>query len=86
MTDWYEEFIETGVRDVVRLLRDNGFNTECSCEHTMIVQCSYYPSGSLQDLDRLLYDSDYRDYTITSTIERIDGHLRSFSEIQFRSK
>jgi hypothetical protein len=34
--DWYD-LIEPGVREIVRLLRNNGFNTIMSCEHTMTV-------------------------------------------------
>ncbi len=31
--DWYEENIEEPIRPLVHLLRENGFNTECSCGH-----------------------------------------------------
>ena len=33
--NWYDENIEEGIRYIVKLLRDNGFNTTCSCEHEM---------------------------------------------------
>lgn len=38
--NWYEENIEESIIPLVKLLRDNGFNTECSCGHEMYVQCS----------------------------------------------
>ena len=56
MANWYEENIEEGIRDVVRLLRDNGFNTECSCHHEMTIQCQYIVDGSVQRLHDLLYN------------------------------
>lgn len=57
--DWYEENIEEGVRDVVRLLRDNGFNTTHSCHHDMFVQLDAAPFvGGLpmEALHTLLYN------------------------------
>jgi len=45
MSDWYEEHIEEGVRDVVRLLRDHGYNTESSCHHDMTVQVQHIPGA-----------------------------------------
>jgi len=30
MIDWYEN-IEAPIRDIVKFLRNNGVNTECSC-------------------------------------------------------
>ena len=37
--DWYINNIEEPVRDIVRALRNNGVNTECSCGHDMTIQC-----------------------------------------------
>ena len=34
---WYRR-IEPGVRELVRHLRNRGFNTVCSCEHEMLIQ------------------------------------------------
>ncbi len=53
--DWYEERIEAGVRDIVRLLRDNGVNTVSACHHDMTIQCDYIMDGQLQDIHNLLY-------------------------------
>ena len=36
-TEFYKN-IEPGVREIVRLLRDNGINTTCSCEHERYIQ------------------------------------------------
>lgn len=83
MTEWYEEWIEAGIRKEVKLLRDNGFNTECSCEHKMYVQCSLIPSGEMQRLDNLLFNAGYRDYHLEFHIERVSSWLNSFINISF---
>lgn len=54
--DWYKETIEEPIRDIVRLLRDNGFNTECSCGHEMYVQCQYVRNHDMKRLSDLLYN------------------------------
>ena len=41
MPDWYEENIEPEIRELVRLLRDNGVNTISSCGHEMTIQASW---------------------------------------------
>ena len=84
MTNWYDKYIEEGIRKEVRLLRDNGFNTICSCEHEMYIQCLYTTDARIQDLDRLLFDNGYRDYTIHIYVERVDGHLNSLLQVDFR--
>jgi hypothetical protein len=78
--DWYEE-IEEPIRGLVKLLRENGFNTECSCGHEMYVQCQCIPDGVLQRLHNLLYNNDYRDYKIDISLECINGCWRSTMNI-----
>lgn len=80
--DWYEEAIEKPIRNLVRLLRDNGFNTECSCGHKMYVQCQYMSDGQIKRLDDLLFNNGYRDYTIAITIERKTGHAYTNIDIK----
>lgn len=48
MGDWYD-CIEEPIRDLVRLLRNNGFNTTCSCGHAMIIEMAHAP----EDAERL---------------------------------
>ncbi len=84
MTDWYEENIEEGVRFAVKLLRDNGINTECSCEHEGFIQCQYINDGHIRDVDHTLFNAGYRNYVIELYLTRDDGHLRSFINIKFR--
>lgn len=53
---WLEDNIEKPVRDVVKHLRDNGFNTECSCGHQMYVQLGHSLDGELRRLHLLLFN------------------------------
>ena len=83
--DWYKEYIEKTIRDTVKLLRDNGFNTECSCGHEMYVQCQYITDGEIMRLDNLLFNNGYRNYVIEILIERSNGYtLGSSINISFK--
>ena len=82
--DWYKEYIEAGIRKEVKLLRDNGFNTICSCEHEKYIQCDFIPEGNIYRLDKLLFDKGYRDYHITIHIERVKGCSNSFLQVDFK--
>lgn len=80
--DWYEENIEEPVRPLVRLLRNEGFNTECSCGHEMYVQCSYSTDAEIMRLDNLLFHHGLRDYNILISVERHNGHLHTTMDIR----
>lgn len=75
--NWYDEHIEEPIKELVKLLRDNGFNTECSCGHDMYVQCQLMLDGDLKRLHDLLFNNEYRDYKIEVYIECIDGYMYS---------
>ena len=79
---WYDEKIEAPVRNLVKYLRNNGVNTECSCGHDMYIQCQYIPDGSIMELHKLLFDYMYEkkmpiNYEIVLTHKVIDGHSYS---------
>ena len=63
--DWYEENIEEPIRPIVKLLRDNGFNTTSSCGHDMYIEGELGQDYELYRLHKLLYtylcESDQRD-------------------------
>ncbi len=64
MANWYDQ-IEESVRPLVHLLRDNGFNTVCSCGHENTVQLEWY--GVEEDMHRLynlLTENKYRDFEL----------------------
>lgn len=76
--DWYERMIEEPIRDLVRLLRNSGYNTECSCGHKMYVQCQYMLDGEFQSLNHLVsgYLSEKKlplSYDINLSIRVING-------------
>jgi len=76
---WYEENIEPEVRELVRYLRNNGINTECSCGHDNYVQCQYIPDGTIQALHILLFNyfteqSLPVSYTIDVRVMVVDGY------------
>ena len=77
---WYEEFIEEPIRDVVKLLRDNGFNTTCSCGHTMDVTGEFMPDYDIKRMHDLLYNhlvsiNKLPDYEITYHMKVREGQL-----------
>lgn len=62
--DWYEEKIEEPIRPLVKLLRDNGFNTISSCGHKMYVDMEQYTDEDATRLFHLLWDNGYRHFRI----------------------
>ncbi|KKM69374.1 hypothetical protein LCGC14_1451440 [marine sediment metagenome] len=83
MINWYEERIELGVREIVKYLRNNGINTECSCEHDKYVQCQYITDGNVKEIDDLLFLAGFRNYTIEILIKRDQGHIYPTMQITF---
>ena len=76
---WYNQ-IEPGIRNEVKLLRDNGFNTYSSCEHRMEVAID---SADVEQLSGLLLASGYRDFVIMRRHEARDGHIRECAVLEF---
>ncbi len=74
--DWYDN-IEPGVREVVRLLRNNGYNTIMSCEHTMTVSCEFYIDDykKLSDLYDLLQNNGYSEFEIHVQLSSKSRHF-----------
>lgn len=97
--DWYEN-IEPEIRDLVKYLRNNGINTECSCGHDMYIQCQHIIDGSIKELHDLLYVyfaengskkegreySDDINYEIEVHLTVEDGHVRSSLDIKLGEK
>jgi len=89
--DWYKQFIENPLRDLVYILRNNGFNTECSCGHDMYIQCQYILDGEIMDLHHILncYFQENGlpvDYEIKINIKVVDGKTYSSMDIIFPNK
>lgn len=63
-TEFYKD-IEPGVRDIVRLLRDNGINTTSSCEHERYIQFDLVGLAyEIETIHGLLYNAGLRGYSI----------------------
>ena len=81
--EWYENYIETPIRPAVKLLRDNGFNTICSCGHEMTIQCEYHADGEIARLHELLYNAGHREYAIDARLLVREGHVYGSVEVRF---
>ena len=64
--NWYEEAIEEPIRPLVKLLRENGFNTTCSCGHEMYVELEFYFDEDITRLHDLLWENGYRHFRISA--------------------
>lgn len=89
--DWYENNIEEPVRDIVKHLRNQGFNTECSCGHDMYIQCQCIHDGEIYRLHTVLFNYHYSNglpinYEITGEIKVTEGNVWSSITIQFPKK
>jgi len=60
----FYETLEPGIREMVRLLRNNGFNTTGSCEHEMYVDIDLHAADGVDQLYRLLFDGGHRGFKI----------------------
>ena len=68
MSDWYDN-IEEPIRPLVRLLRNNGFNTFCSCGHEMWVELDLKNDLSIaEDLARFLQAHGYKKFKIDAEL------------------
>ena len=67
---WYRN-IEEPVCNLVKLLRDNGFNTFCSCGHLPqpYIQMEWYEDEEVTRLYNLLVENNYRNFRITAIWE-----------------
>jgi len=86
-TDWYDT-IEEPVRNIVKMLRENGINTQCSCGHDMYIQCEFYPGYDTQHLHIILcnYFHKYHqepNFRIESLIEMKNSNLHCGLNIYF---
>lgn len=87
--DWYDLNIEEPIRDLVRYLRDNGINTECSCGHEGYIQCQYLPDGQLFDIHKLLFNwlSNHKrriEFEVRITHKVIEGYTKSSMDVYLR--
>jgi len=85
---WYKEKIEEPLREIIRYLRNNGVNTECSCGHEMYIQCQYRIDGHVQEIHNLVWNylNSKRlnvDFEISIIHKVIDGKSYTSLNIEF---
>lgn len=63
---WYEKHVEPEIQPLVKLLRNNGLNTTCSCGHEMYCECdvvgNYFETAHF--VSKLLTKHDYEQYKV----------------------
>jgi len=91
MTEFYDS-LEPEIRELVRVLRDNGINTTSSCGHKMYVEADVIPDGLLHTMHRAVFNylaetKQDISYSITVTLEQnIAGLSRCIVSIQLALK
>ncbi len=66
MTKFYDD-IEEPIRNLVKLLRENGFNTLCSCGHYPYpyIEMEWYHDDEITKLYELITINGYRNFIIS---------------------
>ncbi len=61
--------IEKPIRDLIKILRENGFNTFCSCGHLPhpYIQMEWYEDIEVTKLYGLLIENKYKNFLIRAT-------------------
>lgn len=72
--DWYDS-IEPGVRDLVKLLRNNGINTYYSCGHAMVIEAENYQDDEVTTIYNLLVENGYDNFIIELNLYQKPGQL-----------
>jgi hypothetical protein len=85
--DWYDLHIEKPIQNLVRLLRNNGFNTFCSCGHlpSPYVQMEGHYPEEMGKLVNLLLDNGYKNFCVKFVWENQDclQDFGKFMEVGF---
>ncbi len=66
--DWYDT-IEEPVRNVVRLLRNNGINTISSCGHDMYIEVQWWDDSEITRIGTLLVEAGIQEFVIEASVE-----------------
>ena len=65
--NWYDDLIDEPVRDLVKILRNNGFNTTGSCGHEMNIEGDIVMDCELQRLHKI--------FKLRDTVNRVSRIL-----------
>lgn len=81
----FYEAIDPDIRDLVRLLRDNGINTTCSCARDGIIQFDCKQDCDASTIRQLLMCEGYTGFTITVWLFTFpNGWPRHLGELNLR--
>ena len=84
MSDWYD-CIEPEVRKAVRLLRNAGLNTTCSCGHDMSIDGAPAVDGELQQIHNVLFNNGLYPYHVEFHLYvDADGLQNALWRVMFR--
>ena len=67
-TKWYLNNIEPEIREVVKILRDNGINTKGSCGHRMWVYCDWLDKEGINRAVNALRDAGYIGFYVNAQV------------------
>ena len=56
--------IESEIRPMVKLLRENGFNTTCSCGHDMTVEITILHTDEAERMATMLVDAGFKGFRV----------------------
>lgn len=74
MVDWYSG-IEEPLRELVKLLRNNGVNTTSSCGHlpSPYIEIDWFDDRDVTKIYNLLVENEYGGFVITACWSHIDA-------------
>ena len=84
--DWYDEYIEEPVRDLVKALRNAGINTTNSCGHDMTIQAEFYGNLELDMIYNVCYELNINKYQVFVLDQIGDFGRHTFLEIMLPDK
>lgn len=79
------DVVEEPLKELVQLLRDNGFNTNCSCGHLPdpYIQMEWYSDDEITKLYNLLVENNYKNFFIKAEWNTTFGINHRTLEIVF---
>ena len=82
------DVVEEPLKDLVQLLRDNGFNTTCSCGHlpSPYIQMEWYSDDEITKLCNLLIENSYKNFIIKAVWNNAFGFNSRNLEVVFSFK
>ena len=90
MTKFYDN-LEEPIRELVKVLRNNGINTTCSCGHKMSIEADIIPDGQLFIIHKTIFNYLAKQklpirYSVDIHLEENNPLSRCFAVIQLANK